>query len=128
MPDIPAQYTAMIRAIGDGTGLADSLLHVHAGMAVLIIARIITGRSLSTPLPLLVVALAEAANEILDRLHYGSWRLEDTTSDIINTLFWPTIIFLGLRFRPIRDKGPLCPALRLPWMGSRSSPTPESSS
>lgn len=103
MLDIPGRYTALIRAIGDGTGLADSLLHVHAGMAILLFTRVVTGRSLSHPLPLCVVAVAEAANEVLDRLHYGSWRWNDTSMDILNTLFWPTVIYLGLHFRPLRQ-------------------------
>ncbi len=97
--DIPALYARMIQAIGDGTGMADSLLHVHAGMAVLLITRIVTGYRLSTPVPLAVVALAELANEVLDRIYWGSWRWEDTSLDILNTMFWPTMLFIGLRLR-----------------------------
>jgi hypothetical protein len=37
------------------TGASDSLLHVHGGMAVLLLARIVTGRSLATPIPFLTV-------------------------------------------------------------------------
>lgn len=99
MIDIPGLYAKVIAAIGDGTGWADSLLHVHAGLAVLFLARVVTKRPLSTPLPLLCVVAAEAANEILDRLHYGSWRWTDTLADIGNTLFWPTVLFIGLRLR-----------------------------
>lgn len=108
--DIPALYASMIRAIGDGTGMADSLLHVHAGMAVLLCARFLTGYRLSTPVPLAVVALAELGNELLDRLYWGSWRWPDTTLDVINTLFWPTMLFLGTRFR---DRMP-------PWRSQQS--------
>ncbi len=97
--DIPALYAQLIQAIGDGTGMADSLLHVHAGMAVLLLTRVLTGRRLSTPIPLAVVALAELGNEVLDRLHYGSWRWDDTLLDILNTMFWPTMLFIGLRLR-----------------------------
>lgn len=97
--DIPALYARMIQAIGDGTGMADSLLHVHAGMAVLLITRIVTGYRLSTPVPLAVVALAELVNEVLDRIYWGSWRWEDTSLDILNTMFWPTMLFIGLRLR-----------------------------
>lgn len=97
--NIPALYAQLIQQIGDGTGMADSLLHVHAGMAVLIAARVITRRSLSTPIPLLVVAVAELANEVLDRMHYGSWRWADTLGDVANTMFWPTVLFIGLRWR-----------------------------
>ncbi|KQM76141.1 hypothetical protein ASE70_10090 [Sphingomonas sp. Leaf22] len=97
--DIPALYARLIQAIGDGTGMADSLLHVHAGMAVLLITRIVTGYRLSTPVPLAVVALAELGNEVLDRIFWGSWRWEDTSLDILNTMFWPTMLFIGLRLR-----------------------------
>ncbi|MEP9402499.1 hypothetical protein [Sphingomonas sp. VNH70] len=97
--DIPALYAELIGEIGDGTGMADSLLHVHAGMAVLLLTRVITGRRLSTPIPLLVVALAELGNEVLDRMHYGSWRWPDTSMDIVNTLFWPLMLYVGLNIR-----------------------------
>lgn len=102
--DIPALYAQAIRAIGDGTGLADSLLHVHAGMLILTLTRVISGKRLSTPLPLVTVALCEAANEILDRLYYRSWRWHDTSLDIINTLFWPVVLFVGLRYFSRRNK------------------------
>lgn len=97
--DIPALYAHLIAEIGDGTGMADSLLHVHAGMAVLLATRVITGYRLSTPIPLALVALAELGNEVLDRMHWGSWRWADTSLDIVNTLFWPTMLFIGLRVR-----------------------------
>jgi hypothetical protein len=100
--NVPDLYNDLIRAIGDGTGMADSLLHVHAGMAVLLLMRLVTKRSLATPWPLLGVCAAEAANEMLDRLHWGSWRWEDTALDAVNTLFWPTVLFVGLRLRRSR--------------------------
>lgn len=101
--DIPALYASFIRWIGDGTGMADSLLHVHAGMAVLLLARLVTRRSLATPWPLLVVCLAELANEVMDRLHYGSWRWADTLGDVTNTIFWPAVLCAGLRWRRARS-------------------------
>lgn len=97
---IPELYHTFIDWIGDGTGLPDTILHIHAGMAVLMVARIVTRRSLGSFVPWSFVAAAEAFNEIMDRLNFGSWRWADTTSDIANTLFWPTVICLGIRLRP----------------------------
>ena len=97
--DLPALAHHLTVWIGDGTGASDTLLHVHAGMAVLFLARIVTRRSLATPVPFLVVLVAELANEVLDRLSYGSWRWEDTLLDIVNTLFWPFVLMVGLRWR-----------------------------
>lgn len=105
---IPATYHRFIDWIGDGTGLPDTILHIHAGMAVLMIARILTRRSLGSFVPWSLVVLAEAFNEVMDRLHFGSWRWHDTLLDIGNTLFWPTVICLGIRMRPFllhRDRG-----------------------
>lgn len=95
-------YHDFIDWIGDGTGYPDTILHIHAGMIILFITRVVTRRSLATPIPLLVVALAEAFNEVMDRLHFGSWRPADTANDVVNTLFWPTMLFLGLRLRQAR--------------------------
>lgn len=104
--DLPGLYARVINWIGDGTGTTDTVLHIHAGMAVLLLARIVTRRSLGTFVPLSLVALAELANEVLDRLHYGSWRWWDTVPDVINTLVWPTVICLAVRLRPMvaRDR------------------------
>jgi hypothetical protein len=96
-------YERFIHWIGDGTGAPDSLLHVHAGMAVLLAARLITGRSLATPVPFAVVCAAEFANEILDRINHGSWQWTDTSLDVVNTLFWPLVLMLGLRIRRSRE-------------------------
>ncbi len=94
-------YERFILWIGNGTGLPDTVLHIHAGLAVLMIARVATGRSLGTWLPWTLVALAEVANEVMDRIIYGSWRWPDTLNDIAHTMFWPTVICLGVRLRPL---------------------------
>ena len=101
--NVVAWYETMTLAIGDETGASDSLLHVHAGMAILLIARIVTGRSLATPIPFLVVAVAAVANEILDRINHGYWRPADSALDLLNTMFWPFVLMVGLRIRRSRD-------------------------
>ncbi len=98
---LAARYHGFVEWIGDGTGLPDAILHIHAGMVVLMVARIVTGRSLGSLVPLAVVVAAEAFNEIMDRVLYGSWRWPDTSLDIVNTLLWPTVICLGVRLRPL---------------------------
>lgn len=94
-------YVRFIQWIGDGTGAPDTILHIHAGMAILLLARVLTGRSLATPVPLASVYIAELANEILDYFGHGRV-MPDTLSDVINTVFWPTILFIGLRLRRAR--------------------------
>ena len=103
--NIPGLYHSFIIWIGDGTGLPDAILHLHAGLAVLLLTRATTGRSLATFIPFWAVVLAEAANETLDYLNYGM-RWADTTSDVANTLFWPFVISLAVWIRPMvrRDR------------------------
>jgi len=96
-------YAQFIQCIGDGTGAPDSLLHVHAGMAILLAARLITGRSLATPIPFAIVCAAELGNEVLDRINHGSWQWTDTSLDVVNTLFWPLVLMIGLRVRRSRE-------------------------
>lgn len=100
--NIAERYHAVINWIGDGTGLPDAILHVHAGIAVLMITRLVTRRSLGTFIPFALVVAAEGGNEIMDFFNYG-WRLDDTILDIANTLFWPLVISLGVRLRPLRE-------------------------
>ncbi|MGI8704624.1 MAG: hypothetical protein ACR2JJ_02305 [Sphingomicrobium sp.] len=96
-------YETITRAISDETGASDSLLHVHAGMAVLLLARVVTGKSLATPIPFLVVCVAAVANEVIDRINHGIWRPLDTGLDLLNTLFWPFVLMVGLRIRRSLD-------------------------
>lgn len=98
--DLVKLYHQLILWIGDGTGLPDAILHIHAGLAVLMLARIATGRSLGTFVPFAFVVVAEFANELLDYLNYGL-RWGDTLSDLGNTLFWPLAITLAVRWRPM---------------------------
>jgi hypothetical protein len=94
-------YVRFIQWIGDGTGAPDTILHIHAGMAVLLLSRVITGRSLATMVPLASVYVAELANEVLDYFGHGRV-MPDTLSDVVNTVFWPTVLFIGLRVRRAR--------------------------
>lgn len=99
-------YERLILWIGDGTGASDTLLHVHAGLAILFLARIVTRRSLATPVPFLIVCAAELGNELMDYLSYGSWRWHDTSFDVVNTLFWPLMLMIGIRLRRARELEP----------------------
>jgi hypothetical protein len=98
--NLPALYHEWILWIGDGTGLPDAILHIHAGLAVLLLVRFVSGRSLATFIPFAAVVLAEFGNETMDYLAYGM-RWADTLSDIGNTFFWPFVISLGVRLRPM---------------------------
>lgn len=99
---LPDLYHQLILELADDTGASDSLMHVHAGMAVLFLARLVTRKSLATIVPFSVVCVAEFANELMDRIHLGYWRFPDTAFDVVNTLFWPFMLMIGLRWRNLK--------------------------
>ncbi|WP_420143856.1 hypothetical protein [Sphingobium sp.] len=74
------------------------MLHIHAGLAVMLIASLLSGRALGHPFPLIAVVLAEGANEVMDYHYWNAW-MPDTASDIMLTLFWPVAIFMTVRLR-----------------------------
>lgn len=99
------EYIALKQLVADMIAPgSDSLAHVHGGMAVLLLARLITRRSLATPIPLACVVVMQMLNECIDRYTHGSWRWPDTIGDTINTLFWPIVLFVGLRWRRQRER------------------------
>ncbi|MDO9362990.1 MAG: hypothetical protein Q7T60_08700 [Sphingopyxis sp.] len=97
-------YRPLSSFLGDSTGASDSLLHVHAGMVILFLARIVTRRSLATWTPFLVVLAAAIAKEVADRVAHGSWRMQDSGMDVLNTIFWPFVLMVGLRWRRARPE------------------------
>lgn len=98
--DFPTRYHAFILEIGAATGMPDPLLHVHAGLVILLLVRLATRHGLGSFIPFAVVVVAELGNELMDHLAYQPL-LGDTLADIANTLFWPFVISLGVRLRPM---------------------------
>ncbi len=97
-------YQAWSLWIGDGTGLSDTILHLHAGMAIFLVARVVSGRSLGSWLPITIVLIAALGKEVADRIVYDSWRWQDTPWDVLATMFWPTMLWLGIRLRPLIER------------------------
>lgn len=95
-------YAVIKDAIADDTGLGNTILHIHGGMLVFLIARLISGRSIGTFVPFAAVLALELVNEGIDRINHGGWRWSDTMVDLASTLFWPLVLSLAVRLRPDR--------------------------
>lgn len=72
--------------------LDHATLHVHVGMVIWVACVVIAG-DIGAWWPLAAVTAAELFNEVLDRLREGSWRVPDTIADIVNSVFWPLVLF-----------------------------------
>ena len=97
--DFAALYVAQANALVEMFGVSHATMHVHAGMAIYLGAKFVLRTRRASAYALLAVIHAELANEVMDFLHYGSLRLEDTLSDIALTLLWPTADYLITRYR-----------------------------
>ena len=90
------------------TGLSRDALHIYAGLAVLIVAAILLRKHLSSVVPWAVVLAIAVSVEVLDMqddlASLGYWRWAESLHDVLNTLFWPTMLTAlarcGIVFKP----------------------------
>jgi hypothetical protein len=84
------------------TGLSKDALHVYAGLAVWLFAAAVFRRSITTLKPwlaALVVALViEGFDAFDDWVQLGRWRYMASVHDVVNTMFWPTLLTLLARY------------------------------
>ncbi|HEX8526748.1 hypothetical protein [Allosphingosinicella sp.] len=86
--------------VGFYTGLEQDALHVHAALALYILAMGLFRRSRRSRVPWLVVLGLELANEAYDLQHNWpdgpDWALHSSAKDLWNTMLWPTVLlFVG---------------------------------
>ena len=87
-------------ALVSATGLSKDALHIYIGMAVYLTVSIGL-RRFRPYLGWLVVFIIACAGEWVDRrddiASFGYWRWQASVHDVLNTLFWPTVLtLLGL--------------------------------
>lgn len=83
-------------------GISRDALHIHFGLAAFIVIAFVC-RKARRPLVIawLAVLVLELTNETLDYLDWHKFE-PDMPSDVINTMLWPTVIFvLSCRLRPL---------------------------
>ena len=86
-------YSEAKSALVSATGSSENLLHVHAGLAVYVLAVLVLRWGLRSPLPLAMVAALSVGNELLDWLSARPQSPIEPLTDIVFTLFWPGVIF-----------------------------------
>jgi hypothetical protein len=90
-------------AIVEATGLSKDALHVYVGLAVFLAIAAVSRRRIRSIVPWLAVAAVAIAGEAIDMIDdlssLGHWRWDASLHDVVNTLFWPTAIWLLARYR-----------------------------
>ncbi|HUQ08996.1 MAG TPA: hypothetical protein VM146_01680 [Steroidobacteraceae bacterium] len=84
------------------TGLSKDALHIYVGIGVWLLAAAVFRRSITTLRPWLVVLVVACGIECFDAfddwVQLGRWRWRASIHDLINTLFWPSVLGLSARY------------------------------
>lgn len=99
-------YNALKTQLSEFLGISKDALHIHIGLIIFLVASLVLRRPLSSWIPWLSLLAFEVVNEFMDafHMHGGPSRMEIAGSlkDILNTMFWPTMMLLVLRWRSRR--------------------------
>jgi len=94
-------------AIVSCAGLSKDALHIYVGLSVFFVTAIVLRKPLRSIIPWLAVAAVAIAGEVLDMrddiTSLGYWRWKASLHDVLNTLFWPTVLLLLAKFRVLWD-------------------------
>ena len=84
------------------TGLSKDALHVYLGLVAWLLAAALLRRSITTLRPWLAVLVVAIGIECFDAfddwVDLGHWRYRASLHDIVNTMFWPTVLALLARY------------------------------
>ena len=93
-------YAAVKTSMSDATGASEDLLHVHFGLLIFVAAALLLRRRMHSNWPVGLVWTFALANEAVDYFAAG-YRLFPSLLDIVNTIVWPTVLYLVARRRRI---------------------------
>lgn len=97
-------YADFKLTLGEDFGLGEDLLHLHAGLLIFFAVALLFKRRMRSRVPIALVYFFAIGNEIIDVFSPGSARsVWEPPLDIINTVFWPTLLFLLARRRARGD-------------------------
>lgn len=80
-------------------GTSRNMAHVHAGLAIYVIAQLATRDRRASVAALQWVLACAIGNEVLQALAHASPRWSDGMSDVMLTLMWPAILYAVGRHR-----------------------------
>lgn len=83
------------------TGLSKDALHVYVGLTVFLVVALVHKRRLRSLWTVGSVLLVASLGELLDMrddlTSLGHWRWRASLHDIVNTTFWPMVLWVLLR-------------------------------
>ena len=90
-------YQAAKLVLESTLGLSKDALHVHVGLSVFILVALVFRKPPHSMIPLAAVFLAAITGEALDMRDdlrsMGYWRWQASLGDVVNTVFWPLLLW-----------------------------------
>jgi uncharacterized membrane protein YqgA involved in biofilm formation len=87
------------------TGLSKDSLHVYVGLSVYLLVVLVVRKRFRSLLPWLAVLSVALLGEALDMKDdissLGYWRWSASIHDIINTIFWPSVVVAMARYTKV---------------------------
>ncbi len=87
------------------TGLSKDALHIYVGLTVYLISSLALRKNTRAYIPILIVVLVACAGEVLDMRDdirsLGYWRWGASMHDVINTSFWPCVLYVISRRKSV---------------------------
>ncbi|OBX20735.1 hypothetical protein A9995_03340 [Erythrobacter sp. QSSC1-22B] len=95
-----AHYSAAKQALATNLGATEDLLHLHAGLIIFFAAALFLRHRMRSRVPIALVYVFAFGNEVIDFYSpAGGATLAGSVADILNTIVWPTLLFLLARRR-----------------------------
>jgi hypothetical protein len=99
-----ASYDGYKRSLEEVSGASETLLHVHVGLLIFVLAALVTRRRMASAGPLAAVVALSLLNELIDYFGPSYSTYWSSAGDVINTVFWPAVLFLIARRGSFRTK------------------------
>jgi hypothetical protein len=100
LQSLPERYSALKMGMSEATGATEELLHVHFGLLIFVVVAVLFRRRMHSLWPVGTVWVFAVANEAVDYFA-ADWVVDLSALDVLNTVLWPTVLFLVARRRRV---------------------------
>jgi hypothetical protein len=97
---LPLRYSELKQWLSASTGASEDLLHVHFGLLIFVVVAVVFRRRMHSLWPVSLVWAFALVNELVDWFA-PEWRVDTSAFDVLNSVFWPTMLFLVARRRRV---------------------------
>jgi len=97
---LPERYSLLKQWMSETTGASEELLHLHIGLLIFVVVAVLFRRRMHSLWPVSMVWAFALVNELVDYFA-ADWVFDLSALDVLNTVLWPTVLFLVARRRRV---------------------------